>query len=89
MYGMGGFASKVKAEFIRRGLMSHKEFLVYEAESERSHKTLVETLYASKRIPESDLIAILSSCLGYPPINLSLVALEMSILEIIPKELIL
>ena len=87
MYGVGGYAQKIKAELIKKGLVSHKEFLAFEAESERSQKSLLDVLYESKKVPEKDLTQIFSSTLGYPPINLATVSIDEDILDLVPINL--
>ena len=82
------FAQRIKSIFMEKKMITKEKFEECLLECERSRQSLVETLYASKKFDEKDLLSILGEMFGYPTINVGVFTLSPDILSTIPKNLV-
>lgn len=80
------FVQGLKTQLASRGLLREEEFQHCVAEAEQDRMSLIEVLYRSKKVPEKELVAVLSLLFGYPPFSPSTFTVDSDILNLLPRE---
>ena len=76
---------KLKSILLESGLVSEDDFNLAREESRRSGQTIVNILIGNEKITEDYLTELLAPYYGVPIVNLKKVAIERSVVELIPE----